>query len=66
MNTVKVTKLPYKAPIKRRQEALRFCVVWTNYTSGVKEFRWYRRDTAAVNFLNRQIDAGFDAHISMK
>ena len=67
MDTVKVVKLPYKAPRKnRRQESLRFCVCWTNYTSGVKEFRWYRRDSSAVTFLNTLIDQGFDAHISMK
>jgi hypothetical protein len=64
---MKITTLPDKAPRKtRRQEALRFCVAYTNYTSGAKEFRWFRRDTAAVNFLNKIIDQGFDAHISMK
>lgn len=64
---VTVTQLPYKAPRKhRRPESLRFVVSYTNYTSGTKEFRWFKRDTAAVNFLNRMIDSGFDAHIGMK
>ncbi len=62
---MKITTLPYKAPRKtRRQEALRFCVKYGDGNS--IQFRWFRRDSAAVNFLNKMIDQGFDAHISMK
>lgn len=65
--TTKVTQLPYKAPRKHRKpESLRFVVMYTNYTSGQVEFRWFKRDTAACNFLNRMLDNGFDARVLMK
>ena len=64
---MKVTQLPYKAPRKHRKpEALRFVVSYTNIDTGTMEFRWFKRDTAAVNFLNRMMDSGCIARLSMK
>lgn len=64
--TTKVTQLPYKAPRHRKPESLRFVVCYTNYTSGTVEFRWFKRDFAACNFLNKMLDNGFDARVLMK
>ena len=62
---MKITTLPYKAPRKtRRQEALRFCVKYG--VGNAISYRWYRRDTAAVNFLNSLVNQGIPATILMK
>lgn len=62
--SVKVTVLPYKAPRKtRRQETNRFCVKWG--ANGTVYFRWFKRDSAAVAFLNRRIDDGIQARLIM-
>jgi hypothetical protein len=62
---MKITTLPYKVPRKsRRQEALRFCVKYG--VGNTVQFRWYRRDTAAVKFLNTLVESGIPATILMK
>lgn len=63
---MKVTQLPYIPPRKpRKQESLQFVVKWTDGNGSVY-MRWFRRDTAACNFLNRLIDDGFQAQVLMK
>lgn len=60
-----VQQLPYIAPKKpRKQENLRFVVKWI--AGDTMYFRWYKRDAAACAFLNRLLEAGFEARILMK
>lgn len=62
---MKVTQLPYKAPRKaRKQESLRFVVKWIEGHD--MKFQAFKRDSAAVKFLNTLVDAGFDARVLMK
>lgn len=61
----KVTPLPYIPPRKRRrQETNRYIVKWIE--GDTMYFRWYKRDTAACNFLNRLLEAGYEARVLMK
>lgn len=61
----KVTTLPYIPPRKtRKTESARFVVKWIE--GDTMYFRWYKRDAAACNFLNRLLEAGFEARILMK
>ena len=65
--TVKVTVLPYIAPRKTRAyEPKRFCVKWGSTDSHTVYFRWFARDSAAVNFLNELVEQGIPARIVMK
>lgn len=65
MSTVKVTQLPYKAPRKtRKQESLRFVVKWIDGMD--MKFMAFKRDSAAVKFLNTLVADGYDARILMK
>lgn len=65
MSTVKVTQLPYKAPRKtRKQETARFIVKWIDNMD--MKFMAFKRDSAACAFLNKLVDAGYDARILMK
>jgi len=65
MSSVKVTQLPYKAPRKlRKQESLRFIVKWIEGYD--MKFMAFKRDSAAVKFLNTLVADGHDARILMK
>jgi hypothetical protein len=65
MSSVKVTYLPYKAPRKpRKQESLRFIVKWIEGYD--MKFMAFKRDSAAVKFLNTLVADGHDARILMK
>ena len=65
MSSVKVTQLPYKAPRKaRKQETLRFVVKWIDGMD--MKFMAFKRDSAAVKFLNTLVADGYDARILMK
>ena len=65
MSTVKVTQLPYKAPRKtRKQESLRFIVKWIDGHD--MKFQAFKRDSAAVKFLNTLVDSGYQARVLMK
>jgi len=65
-----VTVLPYIAPRKPRvQETKRICVKWGEPNlDGIPTvyFRWFARDTAAVNFLNDLVDRGISGRVVMK
>lgn len=65
-----VTVLPYIAPRKVRvQETKRICVKWGEPNlDGIPTvyFRWFARDTAAVNFLNDLVDRGISGRVVMK
>lgn len=64
---VPVTVLPYIAPRKTRaHEPKRFCVKWGETQSSTVYFRWFARDTAAVNFLNELVEQGIPARLTMK
>lgn len=66
-SSVKVTTLPYIAPRKSRaHEPKRFCVKWGESSSSTVYFRWFSRDTSAVNFLNELVEQGIPARIVMK
>lgn len=58
------TTAPYKAPRKHRKpESLRFvvkCIV-----GDTMYFQWFKRDTAACDFLQQLVDAGFEARVLM-
>lgn len=61
----KVTTFPYIAPRKaRKAEPSRFVVKWIE--GDTMYFRWYKRDAAACAFLNRLLEAGFEARVLMK
>jgi hypothetical protein len=65
MSSVKVTQLPYIAPRKaRKQETLRFVVKWIDGMD--MKFMAFKRDSAAVKFLNTLVADGYDARILMK
>ncbi len=65
MSTVEVTQLPYRAPRKaRKQESLRFIVKWIDGYD--MKFMAFKRDSAAVKFLNTLVADGYDARILMK
>lgn len=62
---MKITQLPYKAPRKaRKQESLRFVVKWIDGMD--MKFQAFKRDSAAVKFLNTLVADGYDARILMK
>jgi hypothetical protein len=62
---MQVQTLPYIAPRKHRKpESSRFVVKWV--VGDTMYFQWFKRDTAAVNFLNRLVDDGIQAHLLMK
>ena len=62
---VTVQQLPYIAPRKTRKAELpRFVVKWIE--EDMMYFRWYKRDAAACAFLNRLLEAGFEARLLMK
>lgn len=62
--SVKVTTLPYIAPKRRRSEPARFVVKWI--VGDTMYFQWFKRDAAAVSFLNKLLDAGLEARVLMK
>jgi hypothetical protein len=65
MSTVKVTQLPYIGPRKaRKQETNRFIVKWIDGMD--MKFMAFKRDSAAVKFLNTLVADGYDARILMK
>ena len=65
MSSVKVTQLPYIPPRKaRKQESLRFIVKWIDGMD--MKFMAFKRDSAAVKFLNTLVADGYDARILMK
>jgi hypothetical protein len=65
MSSVKVTQLPYIGPRKaRKQESLRFIVKWIDGMD--MKFMAFKRDSAAVKFLNTLVADGYDARILMK
>jgi len=65
MSTPVVQTLPYIAPRKHRKpEPSRFVVKWI--IGDTMYFQWFKRDTAAVNFLNRLVNDGIEARILMK
>jgi hypothetical protein len=60
---MKVTQLPYIGPRKpRKQEPLVSCVKWKE--GDRIQFRWFKRDASAVQFLNKLIDGGIHATIT--
>lgn len=62
---VTVQQLPYIAPRRRRTtEPSRFVVKWI--VGDTMYFQWFKRDTAACNFLNRLLEAGLEARVLMK
>ena len=62
---VTVQQLPYIAPRKaRKTEPSRFVVKWI--VGDTMYFQWFKRDTAACNFLNKLLDAGLEARVLMK
>lgn len=62
---VTVQQLPYIAPKRRRTTELpRFVVKWIE--GDTMYFRWYKRDAAACAFLNKLLDAGYEARVLMK
>ena len=62
---MKVTQLPYKAPRKtRKQETSVSCVKWKH--SDMMCFQWFKRDSAAVKFLNTLIEQGYVATITQQ
>lgn len=62
---VTVQQLPYIAPKRRRSiEPNRFVVKWI--VEDTMYFQWFKRDTAACNFLNKLLDAGLEARVLMK
>ena len=65
MSSVKVQQLPYIGPRKpRKQETNRFIVKWV---SGYNiHFQCFKRDSAAVKFLNNLVADGYQARILMK
>ena len=67
---VTVTVLPYIPPRKSRiHEPKVHCVKWGESSlDGIPtiHFRWFSRDTAAVNFLNSLIARGIAARIVSK
>jgi hypothetical protein len=68
---VTIQQLPYIPPRKvRRQETKVHCVRWGSVSSQhdtpTVYFRWFARDTAAVNFLNSLVEQGIAARITMK
>jgi len=60
----KVKTLPYIAPRRRRSEPSRFVVKWI--VEDTMYFQWFKRDSAAVSFLNKLLDAGLEARVLMK
>lgn len=63
--SVKVQQLPYIAPRKHRKpESLRFVVQWV--IGDTMYFQWFKRDSAAVAFLNKLSDDGINCRILMK
>lgn len=62
--TEKVTTLPYIPPRRRRSEPSRFVVKWIQ--GDTMYFQWFKRDSAAVSFLNRLLDDGIQARVLMK
>jgi hypothetical protein len=63
------TVLPYIPPRKSRaHEPKVFCVKWGEPTSATPTvyFRWFSRDSAAVNFLNSLTEQGIPARLTMK
>ena len=61
---MKVTQIPYKPPRKaRKQENLRFVVKWIDGSD--MKFQAFKRDSAAVKFLNTIVASGYDARILM-
>lgn len=62
---MKITQLPYIAPRKvRKQENDHFVVKWIDGHD--MKFMTFKRDSAAVKFLNTLVDAGYDARVLMK
>jgi len=60
---MKVTTLPYIPPRKaRRHESTVAIVKWKQ--GNMMQFRAFKRDNAAVAFLNRLIDDGYTATIT--
>ncbi len=48
----------------RKQESFHYVVKWQEHDTVY--MRWYKRDSAAVAFLNTLTDAGYSARILMK
>ena len=60
-----IIQLPSKAPRKaRKQESLRYVVKWV--VGDTMYFQWFKRDSAAVAFLNRLVNDGIEARVLMK
>jgi hypothetical protein len=50
----------------RKQETNHFVVKWTDEGGDTVYMRWFKRDNAAVAFLNKLEDAGLTARLLMK
>ena len=62
---MKVTQIPYKPPRKaRKQESLVSCVKWKG--GDMLHFQWFKRDSAAVKFLNTLLAQGTAATLTQK
>jgi hypothetical protein len=62
---MQVQVIPPKAPRKaRKQETARYVVKWI--VADTMYFQWFKRDSAAVAFLNRLLEDGVEARILMK
>jgi hypothetical protein len=54
---MKITVIPYKAPRKhRKQECLGTVVKWIE--GNMMQFRWFSRDSAAMNFVDELVEQG--------
>jgi hypothetical protein len=58
------TQLPYVAPKRRKPETARYVVKWI--VADTMYFQWFKRDSAAVAFLNRLTNDGIEARVLMK
>lgn len=65
--SMNVTILPPKGRRKHRKpETSRFVVRWSDAGGDTVYHRWFKRNTAAVAFLNTLEDAGYKARLLMK
>lgn len=63
---MQITQLPYIAPRKVTTPIHSICVKWVDLNEDgyrTLQFRYFKRDDFAVDFLNRLIDAGHQATI---
>jgi hypothetical protein len=61
---MQVQQLPYIAPRKHRESTNRFVVKWIQ--GDTMYFQWFKRDSAAVKFLNTLLARGTAATLTQK